>query len=141
MPKKPLSNVLFAERLRSLRRAQGWTQLHVAEALGIKRSTYAYYETRTSEPDMETLIKLARLFNTSIDFLIGHAADYDTHRFVYNQAAETDDIILTDREESLLRMFRSIDHAKQEQIIAEINAMLRDTYDQFPDETTMHGDA
>ena len=109
----------------------------MADKLEIKRSTYAYYETRTSEPDMETLIKLANLFHTTIDFLIGHQTDENPHRFFYNQTSSSEETILTEREESLLQMFRSIDSAKQELVLTRFYDFLRDAYDQFPNEDTI----
>jgi len=106
--------------------------------LGIKRSTYAYYETGVSEPDLETLNNLATLFHTTVDFLIGHRADTDPHRFFYNQTDSDTAVVLTEREESLLQMFRSVDDSKQEAVLEDLYRFLRDSYDQFPSEETIH---
>ncbi|WP_223275661.1 helix-turn-helix domain-containing protein [Paenibacillus elgii] len=64
---------VLAERLRHLREDKGWSQTYVAGRLGIKRSsTYANWEYGIRDPDTETLVKLAqifevtRLFNRSI---------------------------------------------------------------------------
>lgn len=137
MAKKTAGNVLFAERLRGLRKARGWTQQQIAEQLQIKRSTYAYYETRTSEPDMETLIRLATLLHTSIDYLIGNVADSEPRHYLYQTTVGTE-TALSEREETLLRMFRAVDTYKQERVLEQLNGMLRDTYAQFPDETDIH---
>jgi len=47
------------------------TQEDVAKKLDISRTTYAGYEKGYHEPDIETLIKIADLFETSIDYLVG----------------------------------------------------------------------
>ena len=59
------------EQLRILRKRDGWTQAEVAAKLGVDRSTYAKYENGQSEPNFEMLQKLADLFSSSADFLIG----------------------------------------------------------------------
>ena len=73
MDKKKKS--LLAENLISLRKKQNMTQSEIAETLGIKRSTYAYYE-RTTMPPMGILRQLAKLFNTTVDEIIGKKTTY-----------------------------------------------------------------
>lgn len=59
------------ERLLTLRKAMGLTQKEVAEKLGISRQAYANYEIGNREPDHKTLIEIAKLFNVSLDYLLG----------------------------------------------------------------------
>lgn len=61
---------MIGERLRYLRMANRLTQREVADILKIHRTTYAYYETGRSNPDLETLNVLSRIFGVSIDFLV-----------------------------------------------------------------------
>lgn len=61
---------MIGERLRYLRMANRLTQREVADILKIHRTTYAYYETGRSNPDLETLSVLSRIFGVSIDFLV-----------------------------------------------------------------------
>lgn len=58
------------ENLRRARRAQGFTQEQVANALGIDRSSYTYYETGKTEPNLDTLVKLARMFQVGLEDLL-----------------------------------------------------------------------
>ena len=60
---------LLAKNIKLFRLYNGYTQQQVADILNVDRSTYAYYESGKSVPDIETIIKLARLYNISIDFL------------------------------------------------------------------------
>lgn len=60
----------LCDNLRNLRIACGFTQQTIAQALGVVRSTYTYYETGKTAPDPETLVKLARIFGVSIDQLL-----------------------------------------------------------------------
>lgn len=57
-------------RLKELRQANELTQNKLAQILNISRSTIAMYETGASEPDNETLKKIAKYFNVSIDYLL-----------------------------------------------------------------------
>lgn len=52
--------------LRKVRLACGYTQDNVAGALGVVRSTYTYYETGVTSPDIETLRKLSKIFGISL---------------------------------------------------------------------------
>jgi len=58
--------MLEKERLK-----RGWTQNEVSLRVGVARSTYANYEKGKREPDFETSQKLADLFETTIDYLLG----------------------------------------------------------------------
>ena len=48
--------------LRFLRKRAQYTQKQVAEMLHIDRSTYAYYEGGTTEPDLKSINKLSKIF-------------------------------------------------------------------------------
>lgn len=60
----------FGERLRRLRYAAEMTQLNVAQRVGVARSTYALWETDARRPDVESLTRLAALFQIRVDFLL-----------------------------------------------------------------------
>lgn len=61
---------MLATHLRLLREKNGLTQRQVADMLNIDRSTYAYYESGKTRPDILTIAKLARLYRISTDFLL-----------------------------------------------------------------------
>ena len=65
-----MSKTEIGKRLRSLREKCGYTQIHIAKALNIDRSTYAYYESGKSVPKLEMFVALAELFSVSIEELI-----------------------------------------------------------------------
>lgn len=56
--------------LRSIRMASGFTQLQVARFLQVNRSTYAYYETGETSPDVLTLRLLAAFYRIPIEAFI-----------------------------------------------------------------------
>jgi transcriptional regulator with XRE-family HTH domain len=62
----------FSRRFKRLRESRGWTQEDAAERLGVSRPTIAGYESEEKNriPRQETLHKIAKLFNVSIDYLL-----------------------------------------------------------------------
>ena len=64
---------MFSLRLKELRIKNGMYQKDVAKILGIERTTYVKYETGVTEPDIKTLIKLADIFNVTLDYLLGRS--------------------------------------------------------------------
>lgn len=68
-------------RLRDLREDHDLTQTKIAKILGMSQTGYSKYETGENDIPTAILIKLARYYNTSIDFLLGEtncSKRYDT---------------------------------------------------------------
>lgn len=62
----------LGKKLKQLRLQNNLLQKQVADYLKIVKSTYSQYETGKSRPDYETLKKIARLYNVSLDELLDH---------------------------------------------------------------------
>ncbi len=62
---------VLAERLKECRKAKGYTQLQAAVYCDITEKTYQNYELMTREPKIEILIRIADLYDVSIDYLVG----------------------------------------------------------------------
>ncbi len=56
--------------LKYYRHSAGLTQQQVADNLKIERSTYTYYETGKTKPDINTLVKIAKVFNIDYTCLL-----------------------------------------------------------------------
>lgn len=61
---------MFKDKLRCLREHQELSQAEVCKYLGISSSSYSRYECGTNEPNLETLKKLAMLFDCTVDYLL-----------------------------------------------------------------------
>ncbi|GMQ56820.1 helix-turn-helix transcriptional regulator [Vallitalea sediminicola] len=61
----------FNDIIKYLRASNNMTQQDLANHLGVSRATIAGYETKGKQPDYEKLITLSKLFNVSVDYLIG----------------------------------------------------------------------
>lgn len=96
------------DTLRRLRKEKiGYTQQQVADYLQISRSTYTYYETGKTEPDLENIKKLAKLFGVSVEELLDDAPSTKEIRspsFLHNQW--TSEAFLTKDEKRLIQMYR-----------------------------------
>lgn len=63
--------VLQFENIRSLRIDRGYTQKQIGEYLGISQNTYSQYEIGVLNYPVEVIIKLARFYGVSADYLLG----------------------------------------------------------------------
>lgn len=59
------------ERIRNLREDKDLSQTQIAKMLGMSQTGYSKYETGENDIPTNTLIKLAKFYNTSIDYLLG----------------------------------------------------------------------
>ena len=57
-------------RLRDLREDHDLTQTALAQYLHIKQNTYSQYETGLHQVPLDVLVRLALLYNTSVDYLL-----------------------------------------------------------------------
>ena len=58
-------------KIRELREDNDINQTQVARMLGMSQTGYSKYETGENDVPTDILIKLARFYNTSIDYLLG----------------------------------------------------------------------
>jgi Predicted transcriptional regulator with C-terminal CBS domains len=63
----------FADKLRSLRDEANISREELATKTGITYAALSKYETGEREPDFQTLGKIARYFDVSIDYLLGNS--------------------------------------------------------------------
>ena len=69
------TEILKYERIRNCRIDRGLTQKEVAEVLHIKQNTYSQYEIGTLNYPLDVVIRLAELYDTSVDYLVGLTDD------------------------------------------------------------------
>lgn len=68
-------NVIFAERLKNLRKEKGLSQAELAKVLNLTQRKISYLETGQFEPDLTILWEISSYFEVSCDYLIGKS-DY-----------------------------------------------------------------
>ena len=65
-----MANINIAKNIKQIRQKNNMTQEELAEALFVTRQTISNYETGKSNPDIDTIIKIAELFNTDANTVI-----------------------------------------------------------------------
>lgn len=64
---------ILGKRLKQLRDEFGFDQKEMGRKLNITSSAYGYYEQGRNEPPLETLVKIAEIFNVTTDYLLGRS--------------------------------------------------------------------
>lgn len=68
---------VFPKRLKELRKKKKLTQIELGEKVGVKQSAYGKWENGKCEPNLETLLKLASILNTTTSYLLGEKNEVD----------------------------------------------------------------
>ena len=87
-------------RLKEIRERLGYSRKQACDYIGCSRTVYTRYENGTRQPSLPTLVRIADVFNVSIDFLLGREG--------------IDQATLTEREKDYLTVFRTADPRAQE---------------------------
>ncbi len=63
------------QRIRDVREDRDMTQIEVANILHVTQPCYSKYELGDNDIPTAILIQLARIYNTSIDYLLGETSN------------------------------------------------------------------
>ena len=69
---------MFNERLKSIRESHGMNQTKLAQLLGVSKQSVSNWENDNIQPSIEMLIKIAKAFSVSTDYLLG----LDSRRYI-----------------------------------------------------------
>ena len=92
-------------RIRALRTEKNITQLRLSMELEVAQETISAYEKGKHAPSLKSLIKLADLFDVSIDYLVGRS---DVRKMERRDALLEDEALLLSR----FRSLNTIDKAR-----------------------------
>ena len=100
--------MVIADRIRKLRAEHHWSQAKLGEKLNVHQKQISAYERGVNLPSTEVLIKLAKVFNVTLDYL------------AFEAKGQSATINIQDRE--LLRRFEEIDglNDKEKSLAKEI---------------------
>lgn len=118
----------LGEKLRELRETYDLSQAQIASALNIDRSTYTNYELDKTSPNLETLVRLARIFNVPKDALLPEDDD-DTVTFrdliqPYSMVQS-----LSKDERGLLALYRSLNGGQKAELKQQIHDIIKKSED------------
>lgn len=101
---------ILSKNLKFYRKAAKLTQQQVADALGIQRSAYAYYEIDKTAPKLATLSKLAKIYNVTVDELINGEKyeEFLARKLAYEKDVTNGEFLLEDAFNDLTPLEKSI---------------------------------
>lgn len=97
------------KNLKKLREEAGVSQKTLAESIGVSQQSINKYENHNIEPDIETLIRIANFFNTSVDYVIGNTEVRRKIEIVHT-------FELNDEEEKVLVGYRKLNRKQKDSI-------------------------
>lgn len=105
------------DRLRHYREACALSQGQVAKALNIDRSTYTKYETGETEPSLNTLVKIATIYNVSpLELLPMNSAENESVQRLKDIVQSDSPIYQLNKEErGLIALYRALDKEQKRQ--------------------------
>ncbi|WP_159459751.1 helix-turn-helix transcriptional regulator [Scatolibacter rhodanostii] len=112
--------------LRKLRLKAGYTQQNLADALNINRSTYTYYETGKTTPDIHTLKSLAQILDVPVHSLLeeevvsmfSDANSRRPRRIIRDNPHKIGD--LSSKEKSVIALMRSLSPEETDEWVEEL---------------------
>ena len=66
-----MNTTLIITRLKACRESLGITKQEAAKRIGISQPAYVRYEAGTRTPSVQVIKEIAKVFNTSVDYLTG----------------------------------------------------------------------
>lgn len=107
---------MFDERLKSLRKKCGYTQVSLAKTLGVSKGTVAMWETGKRTPDFETLIRLSDLFDVRTDYILGKSNDSSSAKLSDDDIEQLGHWELESVYTDLMKLYLSLDSFGQKDI-------------------------
>lgn len=62
---------MLSQRINELRLANSWSQVQLAKKLNVTKQTVSNWENDNIQPSIEMLVRLAKTFNVTTDYLLG----------------------------------------------------------------------
>lgn len=62
---------MLSQRIHKLRQAHGWSQVDLAKKLSVSKQTVSNWENENIQPSIEMLVRLAKIFNVTTDYMLG----------------------------------------------------------------------
>lgn len=108
----------FHENLKTMRTEKGLTQGELAQAIDVKSYTIGDLERQRSTPDLSTLIKLADVFECSVDYLLGRENDLGLIEVKENN-------LISAYDHKLLQNFKPLSKAQKKLVLDYIEFILK----------------
>lgn len=117
------------EILKQLRTQNGFTQKEMAQKLKMTQQAYSRYERAECQPDIDTLCKLADIFEVSVDYLLGRETAQKNTALIEkdgitdvakNFIKEFQDVLSEKRFRDLAKLYRAMNDLQKVYMLAYI---------------------
>ncbi|MDO5147672.1 MAG: helix-turn-helix transcriptional regulator [Eubacteriales bacterium] len=124
----------LGETIRSFRAANDMTQKELADKLSISPSTIGMYEQGRRVPDLDTISKIANVFNVTVGYLIG-AEKSDEIDSKKDDSIQIDNSYTNEQREKRrnIQTERLLNEPKKDSLTDD-EAMVLNYYNQYPNE-------
>ncbi|HHX54746.1 MAG TPA: helix-turn-helix domain-containing protein [Clostridiales bacterium] len=126
---------LLNDKLRYLRINRGLTQVDLGNYLNMTRQGYAHYENGLRSPNYQILVKLANLYQVSVDDLVDskeipleivhlyETSPYQIKKeYNYEKSPKNISIMVNKREKELIHMFRKLNTQDKNMLYYKLKA-------------------
>ena len=107
----------FGSNLKLLRISMKKTQEEIAKSAGFEQSLYAKWEADKSLPGAENLVKLANVFNCSVDYLLGR--EQEDGLIVIDDSSNA----LSDVEQHIIEVFRLLTNRNKIKVVGYVDGI------------------
>lgn len=92
--------MILADKITDLRKKNGWSQEELASQLGVSRQAVSKWESASSIPDLDKIIKMSNIFEVSTDYLLKDSIEEERE----NKEILEGDIVEVRAEEEKIQM-------------------------------------
>ena len=100
----------FGMRLKQLRTENKMTQTELGKKLNVTKASVSGYENGTRNPDQESLVKIAEIFNVSTDYLLGK----EQNKRKYYELTDKDEKDISERLQVMIEDLENNAHYSKE---------------------------
>lgn len=119
--------IFLSKKLKQFRENSGYSQKQMAEFIGCERSTYTYYETGRTRPDIIVLGKLCKILGITCEQLISEddgsllLCDSIPYGEAENKIDEMKIYELSNKEKELVAYFRLLNEKDKLALLDKLN--------------------
>lgn len=108
------------ENVKKLRKRDRVSQQALANVLGVSQQSVNKYENHNVEPSIDTLKKMARYFNVSIDFIVGKTDE--------ENSGENDYSMLNSEEFAVVENYRKLSKQEKQSLVMVMENYLKNNH-------------
>lgn len=110
----------FAKRLSELRKEEGISQEQLGKTIGVSRGSISFYEAGVRTPDIETLDKISKYFDVSIEYLLGYVNSKGNIYAAFEN--------ITGIDEDTIRVFEDVMQRESKEVVEVMNEFIQDDW-------------